>query len=245
MIALPSCAQRGGARGGGSSHGASVSRGGFSTSRGGFSASASRGFSGYRGFAPMSGYRGFAPGRPSGLSPRFQAPGFQNRGAGYAGARPPYTGGDRYRRPYVPGYRPRYLGGAGYIAPGYGWGYPYLPWYPDDWDYDDSSAAPSQPDEGYDAGPPYPLPPEYPEIYPQPAASPNPAPEPASDETVTLVFKDGRAPLQIHDYVLTNKTLYVWDRHQLVIPTDQLDAVATAKANQEAGIDFQLPETAN
>jgi hypothetical protein len=245
MIALPSCAQRGATRGGAAGHGASVSRGGLS--RGGFPASAPRGFSGYRGLTPMSGYRGFAPGRAPGLSRGFQTPGFQNRGAGYAGGRPPYTGGGvRYRRPYVRGDRPGYLGGAGYIAPGYGWGYPYLPWYPDDSDYDDSSAPLSQPDEGYDAEPPYPLPPEYPGTYPPPAAaSPNPASEPSSDEGVTLVFKDGRAPLQIHDYVLTNKTLYVWDRHQLVIPTDQLDAAATVKANREAGVDFQLPETAN
>ena len=188
----------------------------------------------------MSGYRGFAPGR---------APDFQRGAAGYRGGyssgRRPYTGGDRYRRPYVRGDRPGYLGSAGYIAPGYGWGYPFLPWYPDDSDYDDSYAAPSQPDEGYDAEPPYPLPPEPSEIYPPAAAQPGPASEPSSDETVTLVFKDGRAPLQIHDYLLTHNTLYVWDRHQLVIPTDQLDAAATAKANRDAGVDFQLPETAN
>jgi len=28
-----------------------------------------------------------------------------------------------------------------------------------------------------------------------------------------------------------------------VIPIDQLDMVATAKANSDAGIDFELPET--
>jgi len=65
-----------------------------------------------------------------------------------------------------------------------------------------------------------------------------------SEEGVTLVFKDGRAPVQIHDYVLTRNTVYVWDRHQRVIPIDQIDMVATAKANQEAGIDFELPEAA-
>jgi hypothetical protein len=229
MVALPGCAQHGGARGGASGHGATVSRGGFSAFRGGFSASAPRGF---------SGYRGFAPGRSPGLTP------YQRGGSGYSGARPPYTGSSRYRRPYAPGYRPGYRGGSIYIAPGYGWGYPYLPGYLDDSGYDDTSASPSQPDEGYDAGPPYPLPPEAPGNYAPAAAAPNPPPMPASDEEVTLVFKDGRAPMRIHDYLLTQNTLYVWDRHQLTIPTDQLDAVATAKANQDAGIDFQLPEAA-
>jgi hypothetical protein len=134
-----------------------------------------------------------------------------------------------------------YSVGASYLAPGYGWGYPYLPWYPDDSDYDDSSAPLSQPAEGYDVEPPYPLPPESPGIYAPAAARPNPASEPSRDAEVTLVFKDGRAPMQIHDYLLTQNTLYVWDRRQLVIPTDQLDAAATAKANQDAGVDFQLP----
>jgi len=64
-----------------------------------------------------------------------------------------------------------------------------------------------------------------------------------NEDGVTLVFKDGRPPVQIHDYVLTRNTVYVWDRHQRVIPIDQLDMVATAKANSDAGIDFELPET--
>jgi hypothetical protein len=80
-------------------------------------------------------------------------------------------------------------------------------------------------------------------MYPPAAAQPRPAAEPSSEEGVTLVFKDGRPPVQVHDYVLTQNTLYVWDRHQLVIPTDQLDLAATAKANQDAGVDFQLPQT--
>jgi hypothetical protein len=70
-----------------------------------------------------------------------------------------------------------------------------------------------------------------------------PAPAPASEEAVTLIFKDGRPPEQIHNYLLTRSTLYVGDQLRRAIPTDQLDLVATAKANQEAGVDFQLPES--
>jgi len=33
-----------------------------------------------------------------------------------------------------------------------------------------------------------------------------------NEDGVTLVFKDGRAPVQIHDYVLTRNVVYVWDR---------------------------------
>jgi len=64
---------------------------------------------------------------------------------------------------------------------------------------------------------------------------------PASEEAVTLIFKDGRPPEQIHNYILTPTTLYVGDQHHRAIPTDQLDLVATARVNQDAGVDFQLP----
>jgi hypothetical protein len=69
-----------------------------------------------------------------------------------------------------------------------------------------------------------------------------PAPVPASEEAVTLIFKDGRPPEQIHNYLLTRSTLYVGDPHR-AIPTDQLDLDATAKVNQAAGVDFQLPDS--
>jgi hypothetical protein len=64
-------------------------------------------------------------------------------------------------------------------------------------------------------------------------------------EAVTLVFKDGRPPEQIHNYILTRTTLFVRDQHARKIPTDQLDLAATAKVNQDAGVDFQLPGTLN
>jgi hypothetical protein len=81
---------------------------------------------------------------------------------------------------------------------------------------------------GYEQGPTMP-------VYTQPA------PSSESNEAVTLIFKDGRPPVQIHNYILTRDTLYVGDRHSSQIPVDQLDIPATEKANQDAGVDFRLP----
>jgi hypothetical protein len=149
----------------------------------------------------------------------------------------------RYRRPYFPVYR----AGFPYVVPSYGWVAPYFLGYPDDSGYDDSSAAPdngaANAPEGYEAEPPdqyadqqAPLAPYQPGL-----EASHPAPDPASEEAVTLIFKDGRPPEQIHNYVLTRTTLYVGDQHHRAIPTDQLDLVATAKVNQDAGVEFQLP----
>jgi hypothetical protein len=230
-IAAPVCAQRGGARSGFSSHAGSGGRGGFV-------ASAPRGYSGYRGVVPSR-----AP---------LAIQGLQRGSGGYAGAntgaRAPYTPSYRHRRPYVSPYGSTvFYGVSGYGIPG-----PYVLDYPDGYDYDTASAPL---DNGYQAPEmrqPYPeQPPEAPGVYPQAAgvypptaAGPQLTQGLTNEDGVTLVFKDGRAPVQIHDYVLTRSTVYVWDRHQRVIPIDQIDMVATAKANQDAGIDFELPESA-
>jgi len=175
------------------------------------------------------------------------------RGAGggpgeNAGGRETYRRRYEHRRPYVSPYGSTvFYGVSGYGVPG-----PYILDYPDGYDY---NAASTPLENGYQAPdmlPPYPeQPPQaqgmYPQpagIYPPPAAGSQLTEGLANEEGVTLVFKDGRAPVQIHDYVLTRNTVYVWDRHQRVIPIDQIDMVATAKANSEAGIEFELPESA-
>jgi hypothetical protein len=157
--------------------------------------------------------------------------------AGNPGGRSPYTGSWRYRRPYISPYRARFPR----VFPGYGWVAPYFLEYPGDTDYDDSSANPGNGSEGYAMEPPddeqeAPLGP----YQPGPDMA-RPAPVPAREEAVTLIFKDGRPAEQVHNYILTRTTLYVDDQHRRVIPTDELDMVATAKVNQEAGVDFQLP----
>lgn len=93
--------------------------------------------------------------------------------------------------------------------------------------------------------------PQYPQPqYPQPdqeQAAPV-APQmqyvPGSADTVTLIFKDGRPPEQIQNYLATNKILTVisGSRHR-EIPIADLDVPATIKANRETGVGFQLPNT--
>jgi hypothetical protein len=145
-----------------------------------------------------------------------------------------YGGPGLYQAPYasVP---------YGFVAP-YGvagW------WGPDSLDFADagpsySAAAPPYYPGGdpaaYGAGPMEQAPPA--EAY-RPAYAAQPPP--ADEEAVTLIFKDGRPSEQIHNYILTAKTLYVQDEHRQVIPVEQLDLSATEKANLDAGVEFQLP----
>jgi hypothetical protein len=63
-------------------------------------------------------------------------------------------------------------------------------------------------------------------------------PQPAT----TLIFKDGRPPLEVHNYALTDRTLYALDGDsRREIPLSLVDVPATVEANRKAGIDFALP----
>jgi hypothetical protein len=130
------------------------------------------------------------------------------------------------------------------------------------YDYDDDSSG-QQGAYGYDQQPdggdqqpaqpmgpyapaPYPGGPYAPAPYPgpsysAPSAEPHAPPAPVREQAVTLVFKDGRQPEQIHNYLMTANTLYVEDPRHRAIPIDELDLAATAKLNREAGVDFELP----
>jgi hypothetical protein len=60
---------------------------------------------------------------------------------------------------------------------------------------------------------------------------------------VTLIFKDGRAPLEVKSYVLTGAKIIAIDgERELQIPLSELDLGATEKKNQQNGIDFRVPE---
>jgi hypothetical protein len=165
--------------------------------------------------------------RPMGMSPGFRGSAPRNYNA-----RPNYYAANRYRRPYQPFYntRIRYP-----VSPWIGWGYPGFGYSDYSGGYDNSGASASYdpPYEAppYDEGPPAP---SYQVLY-LPSA-------PMSEEATTLVFKDGRPPEQIHNYILSRTTLYVRDQYRSDIPIDQLDIAATLKANHDAGVDFQLPE---
>jgi hypothetical protein len=231
---FPACAQRGGSRGGGfSAHSAPAFRGGSS-------ASAPRSFAG----APRyTGRTSFSS------TPRFLG----NTSRNFASRPNYYYGNSRYRRPYPSryGYGVPYLGapwiGPGYLDPG------YLD-YPDTTADNDSQAAPDYgagaPNypTGYDNPPPYPVQPPYP-AQPAPAApyvyyytQPPPIAALPAEDAVTLIFKDGRPPEQIHNYAMTRTMLYVRDQRYHDIPLDLLDVDATEKANHNAGVDFQLRE---
>ncbi len=130
------------------------------------------------------------------------------------------------------------------VAPWNGWVSPYFLGYPYDSDSGVSADAPNNASGVSDAQNAVLEQPETTDRY-QPASNQPPASQiSGSEETVTLVFKDGRPSEQVHNYLLTRTALFVLDERHHVIPTDQLDLIATAKINQDSGIDFQLPATA-
>jgi hypothetical protein len=139
-----------------------------------------------------------------------------------------------------------------------------------DWNSGDSEtpqqaapAAPDRPDYGpqvpypqgpYDEGYAQPSRPPYtPGGYPPPQQNSAPAQSAAAQNTaelddgldhppVTLVFNDGRPPMQVSNYVLTGTSVFVAEHgHQRVIPVAELDLPATVAQNREAGVDFALP----
>jgi hypothetical protein len=138
-------------------------------------------------------------------------------------------------------------GGAVYAVPYYGY-----------YNSGDETAE-TPPDEQYNGGPtvfdrrgPGPSPP--PTTYasgarsesaqPEPASAPAPQPEaaptPEQPQTV-LVFKDGHQ-LEVANYAIIGSTLYDLTggrRHKIALA--ELDLAATAKQNDDRGIDFQVP----
>jgi hypothetical protein len=117
-----------------------------------------------------------------------------------------------------------------------------LPGYPDTIGIgdDDTQASQTNAAEGNEGQPEEQGPP--PLVPYQPSYDlPHPSAATESQETVTLIFKDGRPPEQIHNYLLTRTTLYVGDVPHRDIPTAQLDLAATAKVNHDAGVEFRLP----
>jgi hypothetical protein len=139
--------------------------------------------------------------------------------------------------------------GGGYIVPYYG--------YYDSSSYADDNQADNQSADQYNGGPtifdrrgPGTAPPPAPSVRrenPQPepqyeAAAPQPDAAPAPDSPQTLlVFKDGHQ-LEVANYAIVGSTLFdlTGGRRQKIALTD-LDLPATAKENDDRGVDFQLP----
>jgi len=82
----------------------------------------------------------------------------------------------------------------------------------------------------------------------QPAAAEQvaqPTPAPVADQPPTvLVFKDGHQ-LEVQNYAVIGDQLYdLTPRHRRKVPLSELDLIATAKQNDDRGIDFELPTSA-
>jgi hypothetical protein len=227
-IAYPACAQHHSAGGFSGGHSAPVFHGGFRGSA-----------------APRPAY---AP-RSSHFRP---APGFRSTVPPGSGA---WRGGIDGRR-----HRPVYISPYRY---GYGYGYPIaVPWigpgylgYPDTFDEEDDDSqdtAGAPPGVGYDTGGE-----EYGEpggqyLGPWPsqpagtqATQRGQALAPTGEQRVTLVFKDGRPSMQIQNYILTPNAIFVQDARRAEIPLDLIDLAATEKVNEEAGVEFRLPQALN
>jgi len=168
------------------------------------------------------------------------------------------------------GRRHRGYGSYGY-APGYVYAYPYVAdpgFY--DWgatDYSENEQgqyADVPPDQGPGYGPeaPYPGNGEAPYLQQQENAQPGPvtapvgpqrqeyhfatasptAPSPIASKPLTVIFKGGRAPEKMQNYMVNSSSLTNLDsEHFEKIPLDQIDVAATQQANRSSGIDFQVP----
>ena len=200
------------------------------------------------------------PARPSGLpsGPMALRPGVRYPSLPiHEGAHPPSTG---------PSHRPddgrrgvEYRNHTPYTYTGYTWlnsfgyGFPVayggLPYAGQDDAGGGTQPSPQQadyadqPPADYAPAPPAPqvadnAPPAFRPAYQGQAVDAVVSPQPAT----TLIFKDGRPPVEIHNYALTANTLYALDGDsRREIPLSLLNVQATVEANRAAGVDFALP----
>jgi hypothetical protein len=161
--------------------------------------------------------------------------------------------------PNNPNFHPHHRNGQSSAWGGAVYGVPYYGYY----DSTDQLAD-SAPDDQYNGGPtvfdrrgPGSAPPQAPAAYPTRARNDSPQPDSASDpasqpETTpapdqpqtVLVFKDGHQ-LEVANYAIVGSTLYdLTGGHRQKIALADLDLTSTAKQNDDRGIDFQLPGTA-
>ncbi|MGB8030630.1 MAG: hypothetical protein WCF30_13335 [Terracidiphilus sp.] len=259
-LAVPAFAQHGGV------HAGSIGGRGFSGPAGFSSHPAFSGSPGFARPAPAARYGSVAGfrtyGQPGPRSPyygnRFAAgrssPGrfsYNPRAAGLSrGRNPDRDRFDARRRQFHNWYVSTYP---------YWAGYPYLidpnaynlGLY--DWDDSDNSASDTSQSDSYESnqyGPAPLYPPPYPEEappypnqgYAAPVAEAGAAVPAVSDQFLTVIFKNGRAPIKVRNYLMTAKVLTDLDsQHYEQIPLDQIDLAATVRINTAAGVDFQVP----
>lgn len=74
-----------------------------------------------------------------------------------------------------------------------------------------------------------------------PLVPPRPVQAAPEEEAITIVFKNGRPPMQVRNYILTRSALYLTGAHFNEIPLSDVDLVATQQVNWNAGVTFRLP----
>jgi hypothetical protein len=63
-------------------------------------------------------------------------------------------------------------------------------------------------------------------------------------EPLTVIFKNGRAAVQIQNFIMNSKTLTNLDQQRYEqIPLDQIDIAATEQFNRARGVDFRVPDS--
>ena len=81
------------------------------------------------------------------------------------------------------------------------------------------------------------------EVTPPPSAvqePPSPEREATPREPTVLVFRDGHRQ-QVSNYAIMGQTVYVLDDRTQKIPLANLDVPATIKANDDRGMEFNVP----
>lgn len=220
------------------------------------------GFGGHVG-GSFSGHSGFVSHSPAGS---MRAPSMGYHASGFVGPHPGFRPGfGSPRGPVFPGHFPHYPRGYpwwgwGYASP-WGWSYAYpwwyggLGWYGDYGWYDNNSYVQYYPNPDYQtdySSQTNQLDQQQAEIdrlndevarlreeqqSSQPAARQHPGFEPTE-----LVFRDKRTE-EIQNYAIVGQTLWVLtaDRARK-IPLSDLDIAATKKANEDRGVEFEIPK---
>ena len=149
----------------------------------------------------------------------------------------------------------------GYGVGGYGYSYavPYYYGYGDDSSYYGSGGGPylysDAPQQGQappaeqtlhiivDAAPPRPAPPDdIADPQPERAAAAPSLPEAKPGVPTLLVFRDGHKQ-EVTNYAIMGQTVYIFDNRTKKIALADLDVPATIKANDDQGVEFQVPKT--
>jgi cell division protein FtsB len=225
LLAGPLLAQM---HGGGSRGGAAMGRGGISSS----------GAVGFRGGSSFGGGQHLGAGFGTGLRQPFFRPSHS-----FVGFRQPFFGPRRFRRPvFFSGASPFYFGYYGYSA--YDSGYSTADYSPAYDYYASANAAQNdmaQQQQDIDR-----LEDEVARLREQ--REPRDAPRPQAENTsevstpTLLIFRDKHTQ-EVQNYAIVGGTLWIFGEQRATkLPLSWLDIEATTQANDDRGVDFQVPQ---